>query len=726
VGDSVYVTLGLEGPVAKLDAATGKTRMTFKGSELAEEFICHEKVLLVVKGDPRFWMEKAYDAVDGNVRKPLLEEPKIAKQIAAYAADTGALLWELKGEELKTLVPLSLCAQGKRLFFLDGKHLQCRHADDGRELWRTGFDTVGLFIRSYAPTVVVHDDVILCMDKRLCAFSTETGQQLWTGTGAIGFCSPGDLFVIEGKAWTNMSQRRPSVAAVAFDVHTGKATDRLPYPPNQHHHRCHRDRATEKYMLIGFSGVEVLNLKTGAIAPNQWVRGICQYGFMPANGYIYVPPDPCRCYSDVKVNGFVALAEKNSLDGVDLKPALERGPRYGLKRTDDGGAEPDSWPTYRGNAQRSGATVCSLPAKLTERWSVRVGKSITAASIADRKIYLADRDGYTVYCLDAGTGKEDWRFMACGPVDTPPTLAGGFCVFGCGDGSVYSLDAQAGELVWRFKSSGLERRIGTEDRLESPWPVSGAVLVVDGTVYFAAGRSSHLDGGIKLYGLDLENGTQKCFQELKSEEGKTAGALADILHARGASVGMRGAVFDRELNVQSGRTGGKGMLDPWFHRSGPQTSVGLRGGGAHVNTPYGPLKGTRGREPEKYNQTAGHPHQQYARYLEEEWFPRGAVIAGGRWSIQEDLQPRAMVLAGDSLCLAGWIDNFRIELRTGRPRGPRGPGERDAVLRIYSAKDGRRLAEHTLESEPVWQGAAVAYGKLFLSLQSGKLLCLGE
>jgi outer membrane protein assembly factor BamB len=52
----------------------------------------------------------------------------------------------------------------------------------------------------------------------------------------------------------------------------------------------------------------------------------------------------------------------------------------------------------------------------------------------------------------------------------------------------------------------VDRLIGAFGQLESAWPVHGGVLVQNGTAYFAAGRSSQLDGGIYLYGVDAATG----------------------------------------------------------------------------------------------------------------------------------------------------------------------------------------------------------------------------
>ena len=85
-----------------------------------------------------------------------------------------------------------------------------------------------------------------------------------------------------------------------------------------------------------------------------------------------------------------------------------------------------------------------------------------------------------------------------------------------------------------------------------------------------------------------------------------------------------------------------------------------------------------------------------------------------------------MVLAGENLFLAGWLDAMAIEVKTGRALSKTNPDPHESVLRIYSAGTGKRLAEHKLESDPVFDGAAAAYGHLFISLKNGKLICLGE
>jgi len=272
------------------------------------------------------------------------------------------------------------------------------------------------------------------------------------------------------------------------------------------------------------------------------------------------------------------------------------------------------------------------------------------------------------------------------------------------------------------------------------------VLLQEDTVYFAAGQSSNLDGGIRLYGVDARTGKQRCSGKLASghwgNDGQW-GFLADILVSDGKTISMRNTGFDNELNQARGRgplAAATGLLEEtWFHRQGWSSSAGGKGQliafdedrSFNVASPYTGLKRRRKGKFQEFNQD-GHFHQKFTRY-KEEFFPVGTTIAsrGGRksadtWSKDIALQPRAMLLAGDKLCLAGWIDAVAIELKTGRPRDPANPDPHDSVLRIYSAGKGELVSESKLEVEPTFDGMAAAYGKLFLSLKNGRLLCLGE
>jgi hypothetical protein len=415
--------------------------------------------------------------------------------------------------------------------------------------------------------------------------------------------------------------------------------------------------------------------------------------------------------------------------------------------------------------------------------------ALSGVTIADEKLFVVSKNSFTVCALKAGTGENIWQYTANSRVDSPPSIYDGFCVFGCGDGSVYCLNAADGQLVWCFDVNPFSRYIVAENRLESPWPVSGSVLVQNGIVYFAAGRSSYLDGGIRVYGLDLYTGELLYESNLTADPvypGKDTrnsdytAALPDILVSDGEHINMRTVQFDLELNqYENARLktlfSTTGLLESsWAHRqnwclSYPRTinnhrrAAGVGSGRQSQNTPAGKLIVFDASfayvvtnpyswlkfSPELYpNSHDGHFHQKYSRYKKDQ-FPMGVKIYAQKnvirendvsprsrsgydldkkasWVLEEQFQPRAMVLANDLLFLAGWTDSVAIEEKTGRPLDPNNPDPRSFVLKILSARNGQAIAVYTLPSEPVFDGMAVAYGKLYISLKDKSVMCMGQ
>ena len=89
------------------------------------------------------------------------------------------------------------------------------------------------------------------------------------------------------------------------------------------------------------------------------------------------------------------------------------------------------------------------------------------------------------------------------------------------------------------------------------------------------------------------------------------------------------------------------------------------------------------------------------------------------WNRKTQLQFRAMVLAGNVLFGAGWKDSEKIFAKDPQ-------GENESVLEVISTADGRTVRQYPLEAEPVFDGMAAAYGRLYLALKNGKILCMAE
>jgi len=91
------------------------------------------------------------------------------------------------------------------------------------------------------------------------------------------------------------------------------------------------------------------------------------------------------------------------------------------------------------------------------------------------------------------------------------------------------------------------------------------------------------------------------------------------------------------------------------------------------------------------------------------------------WSVRVPLRPVAMVLAGETLWLAGPPDLKDPAEATAALEGKKG-----ALLWALSASDGTKLAELKLDAPPVFDGMAAAGGSLYISLKDGSVLCLGS
>ena len=798
IGDTVYVTPGYLAPLHAIDAATGETRHVYSGTRGCEEIIYDRGTLFLVIGDP-----KQQDAAEKAARRGQ-SPPPIDKQIVALNAADGAELWRCSDEQTAALFAQTMAVSQGRLFYQNTRRVFCLHAETGELLWQTDRPAATKRPAWSVPTLVVHNGVLISADRQapkespaqeqpprvqwtvsfaggnappgeMIALSVDDGKELWRAPCKEGYNSPVDVLVSDGLIWSgNLVKAGEPGITQARDPKTGRVKRERPrdqnyFTPGMSHHRCYRNRATERFVLLGRSGVELLDLKTGAASANHWVRGACQYGVLPANGLIYVPPHTCACYLKTKLNGFNALAplrpgeRAESVDATITTPQLQQGPAFG--QTAGGtGAGPEDWPTYRCNAARSGSTSMALPEKLAPAWSADLGGELTAMTSAGDALFVARQDAHRLYCLDTTTGEEVWRFTAGGRIDSPPSIADGLVLFGSHDGHVYCLRAKDGELVWRFRAGPEDRRIVVEGRLESTWPVHGSVLVQDGTAYFAAGRSSFVDGGIFLHGVKIETGevgAQSRFSGRDPETGRQpknavkgfdmAGGLPDVLSMQGDRLYMRDRCFDRRCiptgDPQRHLFSPTGFLDDsWWHRSywllGDSFTSGW-GGWSRAGAKFASgrilvfdddaIYGFgRDRIPSGNagQWRTGEKYRLFAASLAPRQLPAAPAVdrkgkkkrqpvrstVDFRWSQQIEPEGRALLLAGRTLYVAGPHGPAHRELEAFR-------GAQGVSLAAYSTADGRRLSAHPLEGLPVFDGLAAARGRLFLSTKDGKVLC---
>jgi len=317
-----------------------------------------------------------------------------------------------------------------------------------------------------------------------------------------------------------------------------------------------------------------------------------------------------------------------------------------------------------------------------------------------------------------------------------------------------------GSLVWRFLAAPDERMIVSRGQLESVWPVHGSVLVIDDTVYFSAGKSSYLDGGLRFYGLEPHTGHKvvETVLETRQEDGSQSldeqavdGFLNDILSSDSRHIFMRHQILDKKGKPQKGRI-------------------------THLHGPDGYLSSdTTSRLIWTYAPVYTSPHQGafYDVRLSRVLFPSGRILVeddgmiygfgqnhyaklrtdpGGTFALfacakQSDVpldvtarEYRKLALAGKHQIRFNWWKKIPIQawavvktedvLFVAGPRGSESvsqdalEGKAPGTLLAVSPADGTVLAEMALPSMPVWDGMAAAAGALYVALTDGSTVCL--
>ncbi|UCG34078.1 MAG: PQQ-like beta-propeller repeat protein, partial [Phycisphaerales bacterium] len=328
-----------------------------------------------------------------------------------------------------------------------------------------------------------------------------------------GFECPKDILVLDGLVWLGiMMGSKDGGTWTGRNLHTGEIERQ--FKPRKDiywfHQRCHRSKATERYIISGRTGIEFISPKTGWESMNHWVRGACIYGAMPANGLIYQPPHPCACYVESLLRGFNALAPAapEAEPPVRASERLEKGPAYDtpVASSPPPAGPSDEWPTFRHDNARSCVSRSALSPHLKARWSAKIGNNLSAMTVAEGRLFVADKDAHVLHALDAASGQQVWRYIADARIDSPPAIAHGRVLFGSRDGHLYCLNAASGARMWRYRVAPVERYLLAREQLESVWPVHGSPLVIDQRVYCVAGRSAFLDGGLRLVCLDVKTG----------------------------------------------------------------------------------------------------------------------------------------------------------------------------------------------------------------------------
>jgi outer membrane protein assembly factor BamB len=761
-------------PVTVLDAATGEKQQTIQQSEYSKQII-HEGESLALLCDADLNRTREIDAARRRGKY-------IGRQCQIRRVDleTGELAWEFNVDEL---VFPCMALGNDRLFYQTPTKLGCLDYSDGRALWETNF-AMSLPISAgkvktgelqwEAPTLVVNNDLVMVSDfKNVRAFTVAEGKPVWSNDSSKGYNAPADVLVINNLVWT----KGKGSARTGLDLETGGTQESFTPAKPYMHPRCYRNKATDRYLMLGEMGVQFIDVKTGEVWNNDWIRGTCQYGVMPANGLLYVTPDSCACNMKTKLSGLYALASERPVETLPIPDSerLLKGPAFG--ETSAPPADSSDWPTYRHDPRRSGITASEVPAELARRWQTKIGGKLTSPVAAGGKVFVASVETHTVHAIDSSSGEEVWSFVSGGRIDSPPTIYRGLVLFGSADGSIYAVRASDGELAWKFTAALEDRRCFSNGQLESVWPVHGSVLVVGDVLTVAAGRSSYLDGGIRVYQLDPTTGALLKQRTIFSPDPVTGkqpadpnrrdvhGVLSDVMLADGNDIYMRHMKLDLDTGDETA-TGVHlfspiGLLDDtWWHRSywtindqftshwSGWWKVGNSAPSGRILSYDDDLVFGFGRSEYVGGNTGQWRGGEYYQLFSLDRHgtipavppkdPKNRRDKGTpavlkyHWTQRVPLLVKSLVTTSDTVFVAGPPDVVKTEEQTGEGALElinsqevldAWNGKKGGMLWAVSREDGSKRAAYQLDSPPVFDGMAAASGSLYLSTADGSVVC---
>jgi outer membrane protein assembly factor BamB len=177
------------------------------------------------------------------------------------------------------------------------------------------------------------------------------------------------------------------------------------------------------------------------------------------------------------------------------------------------------WPTYRGDAARSGYTAEAIPNQLRQRWEFRLPAAPKPAwPTSDRMefdlafqpilvgdlVLLGSSADDQVYALDAVSGRIRWRYFTGGPVRFAPAAWRDRVFVVSDDGFLHALSLSDGRLLWKHRAGPDGRQVIGNERLISHWPARGGPVVWEDGVYYSGGIWP--SDGVYLHALDAETG----------------------------------------------------------------------------------------------------------------------------------------------------------------------------------------------------------------------------
>jgi len=403
-------------------------------------------------------------------------------------------------------------------------------------------------------------------------------------------------------------------------------------------------------------------------------------------------------------------------------------------------------------------TLYALSARTGKmQWKFTAGGRIDSPPTIHNGLALfGSKDGYA-YCLRASDGRLVWRFLAAPadrriacfdqiesawPVHGSVLVDKDTAYFTAGrstylDGGIhiYALEPATGKLLHKAVMEGPHRT--TQDRRDLAFFIPGAnsdVLVSEGGFLYMRQRKLTRD----LKEIEPEVLSPKGEQDVGLHIFSTAGLLDDSWYNRtfwmyskrwpGFQLANQAPKSGQLLVVDAEKTYAvrvfyrRNVHSPMFFpaKEGYLLFADLNTNEPQIVGEQGATKPLRWLPQSDYERGGGRESWK----LEQEAFGLDKMIGYTRaqpplWTSWLPVRIRAMVKAGDVLFVAGPPDVLDHKDPYAAFESRKG-----AHIVAVSARDGKKLAELSLEHPPIFDGLIAANGRLFACLEDGRVICL--
>jgi outer membrane protein assembly factor BamB len=755
LGKRVYAFIpGVHNLVA-LDAATGKVVQHYRDIR----GVC-PLALVHVGGNIVFAADDGLGSVNRKTGKLNWMNKSIRGSANTYTKPYDRTWKHGRLEGWKENTKAEILVSGNYILRKRANKLTCLGLANGKQLWTQDYPGHRLRVAKYGVYALKYfqgSGGYTSARKKgsiIEARSLKDGSTLWKHkiNGRIG---PGtDLHAFDGLIWDTTGIK-------GYDPQTGELKKQAKGfgGSTEAVLRCVMDiAATVNYFFRG-RPFGFVNIHTGQQHTKQFVRNVCggSPGVLPGNGMVYCFPKLCSCFSMLR--GYTGLATPKPLPPISDTQRLLKGPAYGTvakaELTDEYAA---GWATYLGNEQRSGFTNEKVNMPLKQSWAIepedqvypqwtkqdwksnyRVSGTISAPTASRGMVAAALPESHRIKIFEARTGRDLWSFVAESRVVTPPTFYGKMVLFGSEDGYVYCLRSKDGALIWRYQAAPAQRRVSIFGQIESHFPVTCGVLVKNGNVYFAAGRHGDLNNGVTGYNLDAYTGQLAWKKMMETVVRKSTVPIPDIpvyvngnirlaQHAQVFNEQGEGMLVPYEALKKRGKTrlaralgktshnevlmlkgGLTGMLDHTWSRSDRQGNNNIPA----YSQSYGSVKGghvaynktmayaLRGDSVTAYDVRLAAVHIPHHKQIPK-MPPQERALMKPKWSGSVIGEARAMAVTNEIVVVAA----------------------KSGDIVVFDANTGKDLSKVKINGTPARWGLAISGGRIYVSTDNGKLICL--